>query len=121
MILLIILYLETLEMIMKALGTRRKARRAQVKLEAQVNSDSTTSAIGSGFIKLVSHAANGLWFQWSTYAWKVNKINLPIELVSAQLDFGVDGNSHDKLADRAVPGCCITYLGHWAMYRVRVH
>jgi hypothetical protein len=30
-------------------------------------------------------------------------------LVSAHLDFGVDGNLHCKLADRMCPGCCVTY------------
>jgi hypothetical protein len=48
MILLIILYLETLEMIMKALGTSKdqeeSKKGAQVKMEAQFNLDLTTSA-----------------------------------------------------------------------------
>jgi hypothetical protein len=48
MILLIILYLETLEMIMKALGTSKdqeeSKKGAQVKMETQFNLDLTTSA-----------------------------------------------------------------------------
>jgi hypothetical protein len=44
-----------------------------------------------------------------------------MEPVSAQLDFGVDRNSRYEMADRAVPGCCITYLGDWAVYHVGVH
>jgi hypothetical protein len=51
MILLIILYLKTLEMIMKALGTRKDLEESkdgtQVKMEAQFNSDSTSSATRS--------------------------------------------------------------------------
>jgi hypothetical protein len=45
------LYLETLEMIMKALGTSKDEEEskegAQVKMEAQFNSDLTTSATQS--------------------------------------------------------------------------
>jgi hypothetical protein len=45
------LYLGTLEMIMKALGTSKDQEEskegAQVKMEAQFNSDSTTSATRS--------------------------------------------------------------------------
>jgi hypothetical protein len=51
MILLIILYLGTLEMITKALGTSKDQEEskegAQVKMETQFNSDSTTSATSS--------------------------------------------------------------------------
>jgi hypothetical protein len=51
MILLIILYLGPLEMIMKALGTSKDQEEckegAQVKMEAQFNSDSITSATRS--------------------------------------------------------------------------
>jgi hypothetical protein len=51
MMLLIILYLGTLEMIMKALETRKDKEEskegAKVKMEAQFNSDSTTSATRS--------------------------------------------------------------------------
>jgi hypothetical protein len=50
MMLLIILYLGTLEMIMKALDRKDKEESkegAKVKMEAQFNSDSTTSATRS--------------------------------------------------------------------------
>jgi hypothetical protein len=51
MILLIILYLGILEMIMKSFGTsmdqEESKEGAQVKMEAQFNSDSTTSATRS--------------------------------------------------------------------------
>jgi hypothetical protein len=48
------------------------------------------------------------------YAFQWNRFQLNWTL-------GVDRNSRYKLAYRAVPGCRITYLGHWAMYRVGVH
>jgi hypothetical protein len=51
MILLIILYFETLEMIMKALGTSKDQEEskegAQVKMEAQFNSDSEQGSLKS--------------------------------------------------------------------------
>jgi hypothetical protein len=74
-----------------------------------------------GSLKIVAQAVNGLRFQCSTYVWKSNEITFPMEPVLAQLDFGVDRNSCYKLANRGVPRCRVTYLGHWAVYRVGVH
>jgi hypothetical protein len=70
--------------------------------------------------KFIVQATNGLRFQRPTYVWKDKNIRNPMEFVSDHLDFGVDVNLCHKLADRICPGCCVTYLGCWPMYRVGV-
>jgi hypothetical protein len=51
-------------------------------MEAHYNSSSSpTRGPGAVFGKTDAHATNGVRFRRSTYGWKVNFIELPIQLV----------------------------------------
>ena len=83
MIVLIMLYLGTLERVMKDVGTSNDAERdkegVQVKLEAQSKSSSSMPRPAGPFdAKTGAQDAYGLRFRRTTYAWKANFITFPM-------------------------------------------
>ena len=82
-ILLIMLYLGTLERIMKDLETSKESERnkegVQVKLEAQSKSSSSLFRPAGPFdAKIGAQDAYGLRFGRTTYAWKANLVTFPV-------------------------------------------
>jgi hypothetical protein len=91
-------------------------------MEAPYNSSSSpTWGPGAVFGKTDAQATNGVWFQRSTYGWKDNFIDLPIQLVWGPNSFWVVGNRPNKVASRICPGAASPSFGLWAVYRRWAH
>jgi len=75
------------------------------EVQAQSNSSSRPSRRpGPVCLKLVTQDASGLHFQWSTYGWKDNLIRKPIQVVSHQKPFKINGNRRNNSASRICQG-----------------
>ena len=66
---------------------------------------------GPVFLKLVTQDTSGLRFRRSTYGWKANLIRKPIQVVSQQKPFRINGNNQNKLASRICQGAVIPSFG----------
>ena len=62
-------------------------------------------------LKLVIQDASGLRFRRSTYGWKANLIRMPIQVVSCQKLFGINGNRRNKLASSIYQGAATPSFG----------
>ena len=58
-----------------------------------------------------SSSLPGLHFRRSTYGWKVNLIRKPIQVVSRQKPFVIDGNRRNKSASRICQGTATPSFG----------
>ena len=72
-------------------------------------------------LKLVTQDASGLRFQRCTYGWKANLIRKPIQVVSHQNLFGINGNHRNKSASRIARVLRHRLLVRWTVYRVWAH
>ena len=92
---------------------RPEANSVQVpEVEAQSNSSSSLPQNpGLVFLKLVTQDASGLRFRRSTYGWKANLIRKPIQVVSHQQTFGINGNCRNKSAFRIYQGAVTPSFG----------
>ena len=62
-------------------------------VEAESNSSSSpVQALGPVCLKLVTQDASELRFRRSTYGWKANLIRNPIQVLSCQKTFEINGN-----------------------------
>ena len=66
---------------------------------------------GPVFLKLITQDASGLRFRRSTYGWKANLIRKPIQVVSRQKLFGINGNRRNKSASRICQGAATPSFG----------
>ena len=93
------------------MGSRRRPEANSVRVpevEAQSNSSSSLPrSLGPVCLKLVTKDASGLCFRRSTYGWKANLIRKPIQVVSCQKLFGINGNRGHNLASRIYQGAAI--------------
>ena len=62
-------------------------------------------------LKLVTQDASRLHFRRSTYGWKANLIRKPIQVVSRQKPFVIDGNRRNKSASRICQGTATPSFG----------
>ena len=95
--------------------SRRRSEANSVRdpeVEAQSNSSlSLPRNPGSVCLKLVTQDASGLRFQRSTYGWKANLIRKPIQVVSRQKAFRINGNHRNKSASRICQGAATPSFG----------
>ena len=95
--------------------SRRRSEANSVRVpevEAQSNSSSSRPrSSGPVYLKLVTQDASGLHFRRSTYDWKANLIRKPIQVVSRQKTFGINGNYRNKSASRICQGATTPSLG----------
>ena len=81
-------------------------------VEAQSSSSSSTvRAPGPVYLKLVTQDAFGLCFRRSIYGWKDNLIRKPIQVVSRQKTFRINGNYQNKSASRIYYGAATPSFG----------
>ena len=66
---------------------------------------------GPVYLKLVTQDASGLRFRRSTYGWKANLIRKPIQVVSHQNLFGINGNRRNNSASRICQGAATPSFG----------
>ena len=82
------------------------------EVEAQSNSSSSLSRpLGPVCLKLVTQDTSRLRFRRSTYGWKANLIRKPIQVVSRQNLFGINGNRRNKSASRICQGAATPSFG----------
>ena len=82
------------------------------EVEAQSNSSSSLSRVsGPVCLKLVTQDASRLRFRRSTYGWKANFIRKPIQVVSHQKTFGINGNHQNKSVSRIYQGAATPSFG----------
>ena len=95
--------------------SRRRSEANSVRVpevEAQSNSSSSLPRpLGLVCLKLVTQDASGLHFRRSIYGWKANLIKKPIQVVSRQKLFGINGNSGHKSASRICQDAATPYFG----------
>ena len=95
--------------------SRRRPQANSVRVpevEAQSNSSSSLLRLSGSFcLKLVTQDAFGLRFRRSTYGWKANLIRKPIQLVSRQKLFEINGNRGHKSVSRICQGATTPSFG----------
>ena len=95
--------------------SRRRSEANSVRVpevEAQSNSSSSLPRPpGPVCLKLVTQDASGLRFRRSTYGWKDNLIRKPIQVVSRQNTFGINGNRRKKAVSRIYQGAATPSFG----------
>ena len=101
--------LGTLERVMRDLEEEVEAmmtsKDVQQKPEARSNMiSSLPQPPGPVYLKLVTQDASGLRFRRSTYGWKYNLISKPIQVVSHQNPFRINGNHRNKSASKICQG-----------------
>ena len=75
------------------------------------SSSSPSRPLGPVCLKLVTQDASGLHFQQSTYGWKANFIRKPIQVVSCQKPFRINGNRQNKSGSRICQGAATPSFG----------
>ena len=95
--------------------SRRRSEANSVRVpevEAQSNlSLSLPRSSGPVSLKLVAQDASGLRFQRSIYGWKANLIRKPIQVVSHQNTFRINGNHQNKSASRIYQDAATSSFG----------
>ena len=95
--------------------SRRRSKANSVRIpemEAQSNSSSSLPRPpGPVCLKLVTQDASGLCFRRSTYGWKANLIRKPIQVVSHQKLFEINGNCQNKSTSRICQGAATPSFG----------
>ena len=95
--------------------SRRRSEANSVRIpevEAQSNSSSSLPRpLGPVCLKLVTQDASGLHFWRSIYGWKANFIRKPIQVVSHQKTFGINGNHQNKWTSRICQGAATPSFG----------
>ena len=75
------------------------------------SSSSPAWASGLVCLKLITQDASGLRFRRSIYGWKANLIRKPIQVVSRQNFFRINGNRQNKSASRICQGAATPPFG----------
>ena len=82
------------------------------EVKAQSNSSSSLPrSPGPVCLKLVTQDAFRLRFRLSTNGWKPNLIRKPIQVVSHENTFGINGNRQNKTASRICKGAATPSFG----------
>ena len=84
----------------------------QLKSEARSNViSSLPRPPGPVYLKVVTQDASRLHFQQSTNGWKTNLIRKPIQAVSCQKPFKINGDHRNKSASRICQGAATPSFG----------